>query len=106
MVNLPKVAAHYAISSLFEPYEKHTKVYCYTVEREDCSHLEAGKMKLALGHARVTSDITHEWAMLGYGVLHFGDHNLSGGVTPFDTMDAYHALVKEVSEAFSRGRAT
>jgi len=102
MVNLPKVTAHYAISSLFEPYERQTKVYCYTVEREDCAHLEAGKMKLALGHARVTSDITRESAKLSYGVLHFGDHNLSGGVTAFDNADAYHALVKEASEAFSR----
>lgn len=102
MANLPKVAAHYAISSLFENYEKQTKVYCYTVEREEGSQLEAGKMCLALGHARVTSDITRESARLGYGVLHFGDHNLSGGVTAFDTMDAYHALVEQASEAFRR----
>jgi alpha-amylase/alpha-mannosidase (GH57 family) len=102
MASLPKVAAHYAISSLFESYEKQTKVYCYTVEREEGSQLEAGKMRLALGYARVTSDITRESARLGYGVLHFGDHNLSGGVTAFDTMDAYHTVVEEVSEAFRR----
>ena len=102
MANLPKVAAHYAISSLFENYEKQTKVYCYTVEREEGSQLEAGKMRLALGHAQVTSDITRESARLGYGVLHFGDHNLSGGVTAFDTMDAYRGLVEEVFEAFRR----
>jgi alpha-amylase/alpha-mannosidase (GH57 family) len=102
MVNLPKLTAHYAISSLFEHYERRTKVYCYTVEREDCSHLEAGKMKLVLGHARVNSDITHESAKLSYGVLHFGDHNLSGGVRSFENGDAYHDLVKETSEAFSR----
>jgi hypothetical protein len=102
MVNLPKVAAHYAISSLFEPYDKQAKVYCYTVESEESSHEDAGKMKLALGHARVISDVTHESATLAYGVLHFGDHNVSGGVTAFDTPDAYRALVGEVSEAFRR----
>ncbi len=102
MVNLPKVAAHYAISSLFEPYEKHTRVYGYTVEREEGSHLEAGKMKLVLGQARVTSSITLESSTLAYGVFHFGDHNVVGGVATLDSPDAYQARVREASEAFER----
>ncbi len=56
MVNLDKVGAHYAISSLFEEYGERTQVYCYTVDREDLVLLHEGKPRLALGRARITSD--------------------------------------------------
>ena len=35
MVDLGKVAAHYAVSSLFEPYQERTRVYSHQVTRED-----------------------------------------------------------------------
>jgi alpha-amylase/alpha-mannosidase (GH57 family) len=40
-VSLKKVAAHYAMSSLFEEYTQRTPIYCYTVDQEDYQSLEA-----------------------------------------------------------------
>src|SRR5262249_46360989 len=74
-VDLKKVAAHYAISSLFKPYAEQARIYCYSVERADRHSLEAGPMKLGLGRARFTSEITHESEQLVFAALHFGDHN-------------------------------
>jgi alpha-amylase/alpha-mannosidase (GH57 family) len=102
MVDLPKVGAHYAIRSLFEPYAEHDRIYCYTVDREDYQSSDAGKMKLAIGRARFTSKITGESVLLSFGVLHFGDHNLNGGVREFRGPEAYQTLVQEVSDCFSR----
>lgn len=101
MLDLQKVGAHYAVSSVFEPYGEKAKVYRYTVELEDRQSSEAGEVKLAVGRARITSDITRESALLTFGVLHFGDHNLSGGVREFLGDEAYRTLVAEMIEAFS-----
>jgi hypothetical protein len=102
MVNLEKVGAHYAIRSLFEPYAEHDRIYCFLVDREEVKSSEAGRMKLALGRARFTSKITGESALLSFGVQHFGDHNVNGGVRKFHGEEAYQSLVQEITEVFSR----
>ncbi|HZT36471.1 MAG TPA: DUF3536 domain-containing protein [Bryobacteraceae bacterium] len=102
MVDLEKLAAHYAISSLFESYPDQTQIYCYTVNRADQRVMEAGKLRLALGRARFTSDVTQEARELSFGVLHFGDHNLTGGVRQFQGEQSYLDLVKHAGEAFYR----
>ncbi|KPK85775.1 MAG: glycoside hydrolase, partial [Deltaproteobacteria bacterium SM23_61] len=102
LVNLEKVGAHYAIRSLFEPYAEHDRIYCFSVDREEFKSSEAGKMKLSLGRARFTSRITGESVLQSFGVLHFGDHNVNGGVREFRGEEAYQSLVQEISEVFSR----
>jgi hypothetical protein len=61
-----------------------------------------GKMRLAFGKARFTSEITQDSDMLMFGVLHFGDHNLHGGVALYRSEDAYRELSKSARDAFSR----
>lgn len=39
---------------------------------------------------------------ISFGVLHFGDHNVSAGVRRFRSEDEYHAMAKAVSDAFGR----
>ncbi|MCL6622633.1 MAG: DUF3536 domain-containing protein [Syntrophobacterales bacterium] len=101
MVDLLKVGAHYAVSSLFEEYQPRDRIFCYTVAREDHRVSEVGKAKLALGRIEVTSEITWEALRVSYAVLHFGDHNLCGGVRPFRGEEAYGRLAWEITEAFS-----
>jgi hypothetical protein len=43
---------------------------------------------------------------MSFGVLHFGDHNVSGGVRSFRGQSAYRKMVEQVTEAFSRGDLT
>lgn len=102
VVDLNKVAAHYAIRSLFNPYEENDRIYCYAVHREHFQNGEAGRMRLGVGRARFNSRITRESAVISFGALHLGDHNVNGGVRPFRGEEAYQALVREAAEAFSR----
>jgi len=102
VVDLPKVGAHYAISSVFETYGDESRIYCYLVDRQDHRTLAAGKVKLAVGRAEVTSEITRESAPLSYAVVHFGDHNLNGGVRPYRGAEAYQEMVQDVTGAFER----
>ena len=102
IIDLHKLAAHYAISSMFESYAERTQVYCYTVERQDYSQAETGRFRLAVGKARFISEVTQETQDLSFGVLHFGDHNLTGGVREFQGEVPYLELAAQTTEAFNR----
>jgi alpha-amylase/alpha-mannosidase (GH57 family) len=101
-VDLLKLGAHYAMSSLFESYPDNTRIYAYSVDNKDYRLKRSGKMRLAFGKARFTSEITQDSEMLMFGVLHFGDHNLHGGVALFRSEEAYRDLSKATRDAFSR----
>jgi alpha-amylase/alpha-mannosidase (GH57 family) len=101
-VDLLKLGAHYAMSSLFENYPDNTRIYAYSVDNKDYRLKRSGKMRLAFGKARFTSEITQDSDMLIFGVLHFGDHNLHGGVALYRSEEAYRDLSKATRDAFGR----
>ncbi len=100
MIDLPEVAAHYSISSLFESYGEQAVIFCYNAEKKEHQHLSAGRAKLAVGRVQVTSQITWESATFSYGVVHFGNHNLSGCIKTYSEAGAYKKMVQELVEAF------
>ena len=100
-IDLPKVGAHYAISSLFERYEEKDTIFCYEIEREDHHLEESGRARLSLGRARVRSRITREDALLSFAAIHLGDHNISAGVRPFQGQEAYDEMLREGRAAFA-----
>jgi hypothetical protein len=102
VVDLAKVGAHYAVSSLFEEYRAVERVFRYRVERLDARVEQAGRAKVTVGRARITSEITRSHGDVVYGVLHFGDHNLVAGVREYHGETAYVEMVREVSSAFAR----
>jgi alpha-amylase/alpha-mannosidase (GH57 family) len=101
-VNLPGVGAHYALSSLFEEYGAHEEIYCFDVDRQALDVREVGRARLAFGCISVASRVTGESAPLSFAVLHFGDHNLTGGVREFRGEAAYRTMVDEASGAFAK----
>src|SRR5437660_2359729 len=98
-VGLEQVAAHYAISSLFETGASR---YCYTIEPSDYRTSVSGKMHLAVGQSGVCSRITRECDQFTFAVLHMGDHTLSAGVRKGAEQDPYDQTVRELNESFSR----
>jgi alpha-amylase/alpha-mannosidase (GH57 family) len=101
-VDLGKVGAHYAMSSLFEDYGEHAGINCFSVDREAYQRSEAGKVRLALGRVKVTSEVTTESVRLCFGVLHWGDHNLSGSVRECAEGEPREAAIREIFETFGR----
>ena len=102
LVGLPEVAAHFAVSSLFERYGQKERIYCYTAETEDYRTSQAGVARLAAGRVRLTSEITHKSQLLAFAVVHLGDHNLAAGVHEFAGPEHYEATVEQVTDAFAR----
>jgi alpha-amylase/alpha-mannosidase (GH57 family) len=101
-VDLSKLGAHFAMSSLFSQYPEDARIYCYDVKTKDYHVQRSGKMQLALGQAQFVSEITRESEMLMFGVLHFGDHNLHSGVSKFAGEEACRGLIKTAGDAFNR----
>ncbi len=80
VVSLAEVGAHYAISSLFREYDEQSRLYSYTANRRFADIREAGQAKLGVGRVSISANMTWESADFLFGVLHFGDHNISCGL--------------------------
>jgi alpha-amylase/alpha-mannosidase (GH57 family) len=102
VVDLSKVAAHYAISSLFVPYSPQANIFFYTVQRLDFHMRTAGKLRMALGKALFTSRVTQGSATLTFWAIHFGDHNIVAGVRGFVSDSSYDSLAGDILDSFSR----
>jgi len=101
-LDLTRVGAHYAVSSLFEEYSGSTEIYSYRAEDQLYDRLELGRQKFAVGKALVRSNITWEEKIIAFAVIHLGDHNLLGGVS--DNMDerTFSRMHQSLKERFRR----
>lgn len=99
MIDLTRVVAHYAISSLFEKYNDENRVYCYLVQNEDYRTTDCGQNRLVAGRARVISEITLESAVISFGVFHLGGHVINAGVRAYRGEEQYEAMVRDMSRA-------
>ena len=101
-VDLLRVGAHYAISSLFEAYPENIKIYCYSAKSEYYTRMDAGRMKLATGKLNITSDITLDEKTISFAVLHLGDITMNGGVREFLGEQEFYAMQQEIKSAFEK----
>lgn len=100
VLDLTRVAAHYAISSVFEDYGEETPISAYSANRDQYTSSQAGRVKLALGEVEVISKVTEESEKFTFGVLHLGDHNISCGIGNYLNASQYDDLVEEVTQPF------
>ena len=102
-IDLTRVAAHYAMSSIFEERTQGDKIFCYSADREEFRLQQIGNAKLALGRVRITSEITREAAVMTFAALYFPEHNLSTGVQVFEDEEKFGTMSQEVAQSFSAG---
>jgi alpha-amylase/alpha-mannosidase (GH57 family) len=102
MVDLLRVGAHYAVSSLFEDYPETVTIYAYKASRVLYDRDEAGRQRLAIGKAHLRSNVTSSESLVSFAVLHLGDHNLLGGVRESFDDEAFRGMQSEIREAFAK----
>jgi alpha-amylase/alpha-mannosidase (GH57 family) len=102
MVDRRKVAAHFALTSLFETPAEEAKVYCYKVQTEDLTMIDSGRSKLVVGRARITSEVTEECDVYAFGALYMGDHSMNAGVRPYKDQQELNTLKQELADPFNR----
>lgn len=101
-VDLLRVGAHYAVSSLFEKYPEKASIYCYTAHSYSSERYEAGRLKLTLGKANITSELTLVDKTVEYAVLHLGDHNIYGGVMEYKDNGQFDEMCQSMKIAFEK----
>jgi alpha-amylase/alpha-mannosidase (GH57 family) len=99
-LGLEKVAAHYAISSVFSSFGQETQLFCYNVRRISYDIYNSGRGRLALGRAHIASAITGEHQTFSFSVLHFGDQNITAAVKVYHEADAaeFEEFAKKAAE--------
>ncbi|MFH1062697.1 MAG: DUF3536 domain-containing protein [Candidatus Omnitrophota bacterium] len=106
MLDLKRVAAHYAVSSLFNDYDPIAKIYSYEVQSSDQEKMQAGKQQLVVGTVKIISQITFEQGEFSYAILYLGDHIVLGGVTKALNPDIFAQMHNKISEAFQRSNVS
>jgi alpha-amylase/alpha-mannosidase (GH57 family) len=101
VVGLERVVAHYAITGLVEEHDDDTRVYAYRVERLDEAAEAYGETQVRVGHVRVTFETTGEAGEAVYAVVHFGGHDVSCGVGPYDDV-AYQRMKADLLRRYER----
>lgn len=101
-LDLARVAAHYAVMSLFDNFDDESDVYCYQVVRHDFEIQKSGRARLAIGSIEVRSTITHETGSFELAALHLGETELTGGIRPARGA-GYEDLRSELANAFEPG---
>jgi len=102
-IDLNRVGAHFAISSLFEKYSAKTDIYCHSASTEVYDRVDAGIQKLATGRATVESKITMEKYPIDFAALHFGDQNLIGAVGVRMPDEVFFDTQEKLKSAFIKG---
>ena len=105
-IDLNRVGAHLAVSSIFEKYPQKTSIYCYSAVIEKYDRQEAGNQILAIGRATVQSNILLEKHPVDFAVLHFGDHNLVSAVNARMPDDTFSTMKQNLKNAFAKGNTT
>ncbi|MEM9905875.1 MAG: DUF3536 domain-containing protein, partial [Cyanobacteria bacterium P01_D01_bin.44] len=99
-IALEKVAAHYALSSLFNTYHTEQQLYCYTIHQKDYHRQTLGALTLAVGQVQIISNITQEKLNLTFAVLHLGGWDFHCGIQAFKSRPAYARAKESVLQAF------
>ncbi len=102
MIDLRRVGAHYAVSSLFQQYSQEAEIYSFSAKSEKYDLYESGRQKLVIGRAKIRSNITWEEETVCFSVLHLGDHNLTGGIQGPMEEAAFSKMEQEIKGAFKK----
>ncbi|MEO1133165.1 MAG: DUF3536 domain-containing protein, partial [Cyanobacteria bacterium J06639_1] len=108
LVTPHQMAAHYAISSLFNTYARQTTLYSYTVEQLDADATEPRKQKvgsatLVTGRIRLQSNTTLDSYDLIYAALHLGGWDFHCCVQPFAGKRHYEGIQQRLAASLRHG---
>ena len=102
-LDLRRVAAHYAVASLFDNFDDEARIYCYDVTRREFDVHKSGRARIAVGKITVRSTITWEQEDFDFAVLHLGETELTGGVRSSRSAEEFEAVKEELLEAMQPG---
>ena len=101
-VNLERVAAHFAVASLFEDDPARLDLFNYTVQVEAFERIEAGTLRLAIGRLRIRSRLTHAEHTYSFSVLYLGQQHFIGNISGTLNRSTFDEMHRHVADAFRK----
>jgi alpha-amylase/alpha-mannosidase (GH57 family) len=101
-ISLEQVAAHYAISSLFNTYPEQHRVYCYDSQQLDYQKQQLGALTLAVGQVRLASEITWESRHFVFAVLHLGGWDFHCCIKYFGGRSDYSKIKEQLFDSLNQ----
>jgi alpha-amylase/alpha-mannosidase (GH57 family) len=115
-VGFKQVAAHYAITSLFNHHQNtapgqetdkhlhnhHQRVYCYDAHELDYHKQSLGPLTMAVGHLQLVSNITWENENLVFAVLHLGGWDFHCCIQKFEGRRNYSQIREKLFAALQQ----
>jgi len=102
-LDLRRVAAHFAVASLFDNFDDDATIYCYRIKRHDFDIYRAGRARMAVASITVSSIITHEEEQFEFSVLHLGETEITGGVRSSHGAEEYERVKKDLDATLEPG---
>lgn len=100
MVDMKRVVAHYAMTSLFEHYPPAVNIYCFFIKSLSYEVFEKSEERFAIGRVRVHSDLTCEEKELSFVVFYFGGHDIYAGISERLGEKDFAGVKKHLSRSF------
>jgi alpha-amylase/alpha-mannosidase (GH57 family) len=102
-VDLNRVGAHLALSTLWGQAPETSQVYCYAANMDSYDRHEAGNQVLATGRATITSGIVLESHSFDFAAAFLGDRNVTGAVNACLEDAVFTSMQSDLKAAFDRG---
>ncbi|HZM01873.1 MAG TPA: DUF3536 domain-containing protein [Candidatus Saccharimonadales bacterium] len=97
-----KVAAHFAISSLFESYPPEGQIYAFRIKQHDRQFFTSGNTRMAIGRMTVQFEVTRNSDEITYAAIYMGDHNINCVVRFSQERASYDGMLAEMRHSFDR----
>lgn len=103
VIDMTRIGAHYAISSLFEEFPEKVNLYNFSAVVEFRKFYESGKRRLMIGRSEFSSEITWKKVDISFAVLYLGDHHLFSGVKKDFNQKDLEELHEKAAGFFQKG---
>ncbi len=101
-ITLERVAAHFAVASLFEEAPEQMNLHNYLAQVEAFERIEAGTPRLALGRLHIRSCLTQAELTYAFSSLYLGQQHILGHVSDSIPRSQFEAVRSEIIQAFQK----
>ena len=99
-VTLERVAAHFAVASLFEDNPEGLDLFNYTASVEFFEKIEAGTPQFAAGRLRIRSRLSHAEKTFCFAVLYLGQQHIIGNISAEMNRATFDAMYQRTGKSF------
>ena len=100
IVTIKQVACLWAVSSIYEDFEKESNLYCYKIKKIAYKQIEKGQTTLIVGRIEIKSQITLEKQDLTFTLLQFSGGDFHCAIKEFVSNSEFENMQKDISGAF------